>query len=64
MTWNKSGSLGIAASPDVNIDAINYNDKKHDVIKCKHSPVTLLIPGEENSFFTIYYDRNIIEYKK
>ena len=64
VTWNKSGSLGIAANQDATIAVIDYKEKKNDLIKCKHSPVTLLIPNGENSFFAVCYDRNIIEYEK
>ena len=64
VTWNKSGSLGIAANQDATIAVIDYKEKKNDLIKCKHSPVTLLIPNGDNSFFAVCYDRNIIEYEK
>ena len=64
VTWNKSGSLGFAANQNATIVIFDLNQKKHDLIKCKHSPVTLLIPNGENSFFAICYDRNIIEYEK
>ena len=64
VAWNKSGSLGYAAGQNATIAVINYKDKKTDVIKCKHSPVTLVIPTGESSFLAVCYDRNILEYGK
>ena len=64
VAWNKSGSLGYAAGQNATIAVINYKDKKTDVIKCKHSPVTLVIPTGESSFLAVCYDRNILEYEK
>ena len=64
VAWNKSGSLGYAAGQNATIAVINYKDKKTDVIKCKHSPVTLVMPTGESSFLAVCYDRNILEYEK
>ena len=55
---------GFAAGQNATIAVINYKDQKTDVIKCKHSPVTLLLPNGENSFYAVCYDRNILEYEK
>ena len=64
VTWNASGSLGFAAGQNATVAVINYKDQKTDVIKCKHSPVTLVVPNGENSFYAVCYDRNILEYEK
>jgi actin related protein 2/3 complex subunit 1A/1B len=62
--WNKSGTLGYAAGQNATIGIIDYKDKKIDLIRCKHSPVTLIIPTGEKSFLAVCYDRNILEYEK
>ena len=64
VAWNASGSLGFAAGQNATIAVINYKDQKTDVIKCKHSPVTLIVPNGDNSFYAVCYDRNILEYEK
>ena len=64
VTWNKSGSLGFAAGQDASIVVINHKDNKTDVIKCKHTPVTLIVSTGDNSFLAVCYDRNILEYEK
>ncbi len=51
VAWNKSGSLGYAAGQNIIIAVINYKDKKTDLIKCKHSPVTLLYLLEKIHFW-------------
>ena len=62
--WNSTGSLGFPAGQDASIDVINPEDNKTDIIKCKHTPVTLIIPNGENSFLAVWYYRNILEYEK
>ena len=64
VAWNPSGSLGFASGQNSTIAVINYKEKKTDVIKCKHSPVTLIVPNGEKGFFAVCYDRNILEYEK
>ena len=64
VTWTPSGKLGIAAGHNSTIGVINYKDKKTDVIKCKHAPVSFVIPSGETSFYAVCYDRNILEYEK
>ena len=64
VAWNPSGSLGFAAGQNATIAVLNYKDQKTDLIKCKHSPVTLIVPNGENSFIVVCYDRNILEYEK
>ena len=64
VTWNPSGELGFAASQDATISVINYKEKKTDVVKCKHAPVTLIVPTGDNSFLAVCYDRNVLEYEK
>jgi WD40 repeat protein len=64
VAWTPSGKLGIAAGHNSTIAVINYKDKKTDVIKCKHAPVSFVIPSGETSFYAICYDRNILEYEK
>ena len=56
--------MGIVAGQDATISVINYSEQKSDVIRCKHSPATSLIPISDTSFLAICYDRNIIEYGK
>ena len=43
IAWNASGSLGFAVGQNSNIAVINYKDQKTDVIRCKHSPMTLIV---------------------
>ena len=64
VTWNKSGKLGFASGQNATIAILNYQEQKTDVIKCKHSPVTLIIPTGETSFLAVCYDRNILAYEK
>ena len=64
VAWNKSGIIGYAANQNATIYVINIFDNKTEIIKCKHSPVTLIVPNGENSFFAVCYDRNIFEYEK
>ena len=64
VAWLPSGNLGIVAGQDATISVINYSEQKSDVIRCKHSPATSLIPISDTSFLAICYDRNIIEYGK
>ena len=64
VTWTPSGNLGIAAGQNSTIAVINYKESKTDEIKCKHSPVTMLLPSGDNSFYAVCYDRNIVEYEK
>ena len=64
VAWLPSGNLGIVAGQDATISVINYREQKSDVIRCKHSPATSLIPISDTSFLAICYDRNIIEYGK
>ena len=64
VAWLPSGNLGIAAGQNATISVINYKEQKSDVIRCKHSPVTNLIPISDTSFYAVCYDRNILEYEK
>ena len=64
VTWTPSGRFGIAAGHNSTIAVLDYKDKKTDVIKCKHSPVSFVIPSGETSFYAVCYDRNILEYEK
>ena len=64
VAWLPSGNLGIVAGQDATISVINYREQKSDVIRCKHSPATSLIPISDTSFLAVCYDRNIIEYGK
>jgi actin related protein 2/3 complex subunit 1A/1B len=64
VAWLPSGDLGVVAGQDATISVIDYKEKKSDVIRCKHSPATQIIPISDNSFFAVCYDRNIIEYEK
>ena len=64
VAWLPSGNWGIVAGQDATISVINYSEQKSDVIRCKHSPATSLIPISDTSFLAICYDRNIIEYGK
>ena len=64
VAWLPSGNCGIVAGQDATISVINYSEQKSDVIRCKHSPATSLIPISDTSFLAVCYDRNIIEYGK
>jgi len=64
VTWTPSGNLGLAAGHNSTIAVIDYKNLKTDVIKCKHAPVSFIIPSGETSFYAVCYDRNILEYEK
>ena len=64
VTWLPNVKLGLAAGQDSIILVINPFEQKEEIIRCKHSPVTMLIPKDEKSFFAVCYDRNILEYEK
>ena len=64
VAWLPSGNLGIAAGQNATISVIDYKDQKSDLIRCKHSPATQLIPIDDNSFYAVCYDRNILQYEK
>ena len=64
VAWLPSGDFGLVAGQDSTISVINYKEQKSDVIRCKHSPVTHLIPIDDNSFYAVCYDRNVLEYEK
>ena len=64
VAWNKNGTLGFVAGQNSTISVLDYKAKKTDVVKCKHSPVTLIVPTGDNSFLAVCYDRNILEYEK
>ena len=67
VTWLPSGDRGVVAGQDAVILVLNpkeETDKQTEIIKCKHSPATMIIPKNDTSFYAICYDRNIIEYEK
>jgi actin related protein 2/3 complex subunit 1A/1B len=64
VTWTPSGKLGLAAGHNSTIAVLDYKNQKTDVIKCKHAPVSFIIPSGETSFYAVCYDRNILEYEK
>ena len=67
VTWLPSGDRGVVAGQDAVILVLNpkeEKDKQTEIIKCKHSPATMIIPKNDTSFYAICYDRNIIEYEK
>ena len=64
VTWLPNGLLGLAAGQDAIISVIHPTEKKADEIRCKHAPATMLIPKDDNSFYAVCYDRNIVEYEK
>ena len=64
VAWMPSGELGLVAGQNATITVIDHKESKTEVIKCKHSPVTHIIPSNNNSFYVVCYDRNIIEYAK
>ena len=63
-TWLPNGYWGLVASQDAIIKIVDLEEQKTEQIRCKHSPVTMLIPKDDNSFYAICYVRNIIEYEK
>ena len=63
-TWLPNGYWGLVASQDAIISIVNLGEQKTEQIRCKHSPATMLIPKDDNSFYAVCYDRNIIEYEK
>ena len=66
VAWLPSGNMGIVAGQDATLTLIDHKDSEHkpEVIRCKHSPVTMIIPIDDNSFYAVCYDRNILEYVK
>ena len=62
--WLPSGNYGVVAGQNATLTIINPKEQKEEVIKCKHSPVTMIIPIDDNSFYAVCYDRNILEYTK
>jgi len=64
VAWLPSGDLGLVAGQDSTIILINYKEGSSDIIRCKHTPVTHIIPIDDNSFYAACYDRNILEYEK
>ena len=58
-----SSSLALAATQEGLIHVVDFvNDKKSE-IKCAHSPVTMMVKRDENSFLVVCYDRNIYLYE-
>ena len=64
VTWLPNGLLGLAAGQDAIISVVHPTEQKTDEIRCKHAPATMLIPKDDNSFYAVCYDRNIVEYEK
>ena len=64
VTWLPNGLLGLAAGQDAIISVVHPTEQKTDEIRCKHAPATMLIPKNDNSFYAVCYDRNIVEYEK
>jgi len=64
VTWLPNGYVGLAAGQDAIITVVYPTESKTEAIKCKHSPATMLIPKDDNSFYAVCYDRNIVEYEK
>ena len=64
VSWSPSGNYGLVAGQDSTIILVNFKEVNNDIIRCKHTPVTNIIPIDENSFYAACYDRNILEYEK
>ena len=64
VAWLPSGSLGIVAGQDATISVINHQENTYDLIRCKHAPVTQIIPIDDKSFYAVCYDRNILLYEQ
>ena len=67
LTWLPSGERGVVAGQDAVILVLNPKEEKEkqtEIIRCKHSPATMIIPKSDTSFYAVCYDRNIIEYEK
>ena len=66
VAWLPSGNMGVIAGQDATLSLIEPkgSENKPEVIRCKHSPVTMIIPIDDNSFYAVCYDRNILEYVK
>lgn len=56
--------MGLAASQDAIISVVNLGEQKTEQIRCKHSPATIIIPKDDNAFYAVCYDRNIVEYER
>ena len=64
VAWLPSGLLGIVAGQDATISVINHQENTYDLIRCKHAPVTQIIPIDDKSFYAVCYDRNILLYEQ
>ena len=64
VTWLPNGFWGLAASQDAIISVVNLGEQKTEQIRCKHSPATIIIPKDDNAFYAVCYDRNIVEYER
>ena len=64
VAWLPSGESGFVAGQDSTISFINFYEQKEDIIRSRHTPVTHLIPIDDNSFYAVCYDRNILKYEK
>ena len=67
LTWLPSGERGVVAGQDAVILVLNPKEEKEkqtEIIRCKHSPATMIIPKSDTSFYAVCYDRNILEYEK
>ena len=68
VAWIPSGSLGKAVGQNSSIVVINYNVQKTDVIKCKLSPVILVLSSGDIKFIypivTADWIHNFIRRKK
>lgn len=62
VNWNISGSLCFAASQNSLIGVIDYLNSKITVISIHHSPVHMIIPIDDTSFFAISFNREIYLY--
>lgn len=67
LTWLPNGERGVVAGQDAVILVLNPKEEKEkqtEIIRCKHSPATMIIPKSDTSFYAVCYDRNILEYEK
>ena len=63
VTW-LNGVLGLVSCQDATFTIIDLNEQKSKIILFNHSPINILIPNGEKSFYAVCYDRNVLEYEK
>lgn len=62
VTFTPDGAYGIAASQNAIIGVLDFKKNKQEVIRCKHSAISVVYPYSNEGFYAIGYDRHIYDY--